>query len=137
MRTFYFIVKENTSNGQKRYHLYVWAERRFSLYEMLAKQHKILTHVHEIFDEDTEVKIASCLETSSVIVKFNFKTSAFHADVIEIKHSKKEIFFDYENVLEFVLLNRKDVDKLLNWLKSKWKGEWINFQEVNKSWNQF
>jgi hypothetical protein len=132
MRTFYYRVKENAFNSEKRYHLYIWADRRFSLYEMLAKQHNILNHLYEIFQEDVEIKLASCRESNSVIIKFNFSTSAFHADIVEIKHSKKEIFFDYENVLEFVLTDSRHIDKLLEWLKSKWKGEWIEWQEVNK-----
>ena len=129
---FYHIKKTSEPNGW-RYHLYVRASRRFSLQELLAKQHKLLMSLPEIFIEniekglETEVKLASARESDPILICFSEPvTSAFHFDYMKL--SNKQIEIDYDNILELVFTDKAHLMKVLEWMKNNWKGEWIKVE---------
>ena len=135
VRKYFYHIKETSEPDGWRYHLYVHANRRFSLNELLAKQHNLLLKLPEIFKEDIEkdleVKLASCRESKPFQITFFFTepvSSAFHFDLL--KKQEKEIILDYDNILELVFTDKHDLMKVLVWMKNNWKGEWKEIKEV-------
>jgi len=132
-RKFFYHIKKTSEPDGWRYHLYVNASRRFSLNELLAKQHNLLLNLPEIFKEDIEkgleVKLASCRESKPFQITFFFTepvSSAFHFDLLKIQ--EKEIILDYDNILEVVFTDKAHLMKVLKWMKNNWKGEWIKVE---------
>ena len=131
VRKYFYHVKETSEPDGWRYHLYVQANRRFSLGELLAKQHNLMMKLPEIFKEDIEVKLATCRESGPMAITFFFQepvTSAFHYDFL--KKQKQQIFLYYDNVLELVFTRKAHLMKVLEWMKNNWKGEWKEIKEV-------
>ena len=126
MRQYFYSIKETVRDDVKRYNLYIWAKRRFSLGEMLAKQHFVLSHLDELPFNSITVKTASCREGSTQIVALLEPTSsAFHYDYINLDKLERVLEIWYDNVLEFVFTERKHVQQFLEWIKKKWKGKWV------------
>ena len=128
VRHYYYHLINNTWKGKTRWNLYVQANRRFSLKEMLAKQHWILGHIDELPFNNVTLKIASCRESTEVIKPILPKpsTSAFHLVNITLDKVARVIIWDYDFVLEFVFNNEKHVQPFLAFLQKHWRGEWKN-----------
>jgi len=130
-RKYFYQIKETSDPDGWRYHLYVNAKRRFSLNELLAKQHNLMMKLPEIFREDIEVKLASCRESGPLTITFFFTepvSSAFHFDFL--KKQDREITLGYDNILELVFTDKRHLMKVLEWMKNNWKGEWIEAREM-------
>jgi hypothetical protein len=124
-RYYYHLV--NTWKGKTRWNLYVQANRRFSLREMLAKQYWILGHIDELPFNNVTLKIASCRESTAEVIKPIFpepSTSAFHFVNVTLDKAARVITWEYDFVLEFVFNDEKYVEPFLEFLQKHWCGEW-------------
>jgi len=126
VRHYLYHIIDNTWKGKKRWNLYVQANRRFSLGEMLAKQHWILAHIDELPFNNITLKTASCRESTQLIQPIlpEPSTVAFHYDDITMNKLNRVITWDYDFVLEFVFHNEKHVQPFLDFLQKHWHGEW-------------
>ena len=129
IRHYYYHIINNTWKGKNRWNLYVQANRRFSLKEMLAKQHWILAHIDELPFNNITIKTASCRESSTEIIHPIIpepNTVAFHFNEITLDKIARIISWDYDFVLEFVFNDEKHVEPFLDFLQKHWRGEWKN-----------
>ena len=125
MRRYFYSIKETSKGDEKRYNLYIWAKRRFSLGEMLAKQHYVMAYLDELPFNNITVKTASCREgTTQIVALLEPTSSAFHYNYVNINKLDRSIEIYYDYVLEFVFTEKEHVETFLEWIRRKWKGEW-------------
>jgi len=126
MRKYLYHIKKSSFDGENRWNVYVQADRRFSLKEMLAKQHWVLHNIVQLPFNQCEVKMASCREGStSILVILEPNSSAFHFDTVSINKLNHTVILDYDFVLEFVFSRKNHVKPFLELLQNHWKGEWV------------
>jgi hypothetical protein len=127
-RRYYYHVMDNVLEGTKYWHLYVHANRCFSMVEMLAKQHWILAHIDALPFNNITFKTASCRESTQAIQPIipEPNITAFHCDEITLDKIAHVISWDYDFVLEFVFTDEKHVLPFLEFLQKHWHGQWVS-----------
>jgi len=125
VRRYFYSIKETVRGNEVRYNLYITAKRRFSLDEMLAKQHYVMAHLDELPFNNITVKTASCREgTTQIVALLEPTSSAFHYDYVNLNKLDRSVEIYYDHVLEFVFTEKEHVETFLEWIRRKWKGEW-------------
>lgn len=97
--------------------IYIIAQRSFSLRELLSKQKQILDR---LTDPD-------CPLESAMQIAFQTNMSVASLCFAKIDHFdkiKKEITYEFLRSLEIVLYKANMGEKIINWLKRMWKGDW-------------
>jgi len=130
-RQYYYGLKQTIWQNEKRWNLYVTANRRFSLKELLAKQHFVLSHIDELPFNNITLKLAASRESFQVIEPIfpEPETAAFHLDEVTLDKISRKVMWDYDFVLEFVFDNEQHIDPFLNFLQKHWKGKWNKAEE--------
>jgi len=120
MRKYFCSIKKTLNDNETRYNLYITAKKRFSLDEILVKQHFVLSHLDELPFNNITVKVASCREGSTQIVALlEPASSAFHFDYVRLNKLDRPLEIWYDNVLEFVFTEKEHLQKFLEWIKKQ------------------
>jgi len=130
LRKYIYSIVEGSRSGEPRFHLYIRAERRFSLRELYAKQHWAMAHLDGLPFNEYAVKLAMSREGSTqILILLEPSSSAFHMDVVTVKKETKTVEIHYDNILEFVFTEKEHIDPFLRLIQSEWRGEWIEDKE--------
>ena len=139
MRTYTYQIKQGPGNEPNKtiFHLYITAVPRFSLREVLAKQHWFMTHLLDLPFNKIELKLAGSRESRDIHIEIDIDilqkeidkvvvlpTSVFHYDYVTLDKVSKTVSVDYENVIEIVLYENTQIQPVLDLVMSKWKGVW-------------